>query len=98
MERMKEYERCVLHGIEWKSTSVNGNPSYWVSFTDSEGCFHFAYTASDASAGYTASNYRYAENGTPIYLKYHFTRKTGACIVDMIKHNTPEQARKEGNA
>lgn len=92
---MKEYERCVLHGIERKSTSANGNPSYWVSFTDSEGVYHRGHTASDASTGYTASNYRYAESGTPIYLKYHFTRKTGACIVDMIKHNTPEQAKEE---
>lgn len=98
MERMNEYERCVLHGVERKNTSVNGNPSYWLSFTDSEGAYHRGYTSSDASAGYTAKNYRYAENGTPIYLKYHFTKKTGACIVDYIKHNTPEQAKKEGDA
>ena len=98
MERMKEYERCVLSYIERKGCSVNGNPSYYIGFTDSEGVYHRGYTASDASAGYTASNYRYAENGTPIYLKYHFTRKTGACICDMLNHNTPEQALEEGNA
>ena len=98
MERMKEYEKCVLHGVERKNTSVNGNPSYWIFFTDSRGYFWRAYTASDSSAGYTASNYRYAKDGTPIYVKYHFTKKTGAVIVDYIKHNTPEKAVEEGNA
>ena len=86
------YEKCILHSVEYKSTSTVGNPSYWVYFTDSEGEFHRGYTGSNSSSGYTIRNYR---NGIVIYMKYHFTRKTGACIIDCIKHNTPEEAEEE---
>jgi len=89
---MTDYEKCKFYSVKYKSTSTMGNPSYWICFSDSEGNFHRGYTASNASAGYTANNYQYAENGSPIYLKYHFTRKTGACIIDFIKHNTPVEA------
>ena len=91
----RNYEKCILHSVEYKNHSTMGNPSYWVSFTDSEGNFHRGYTGSNSSSGYTIKNYRYAENGSIIYLDYHFTRKTGACIIDCIKHNTPDLAIKE---
>ena len=39
-------------------------------------------------------NYRNL-SGIVIYMKYHFTRKTGACVIDCIKHNTPEEAEAE---
>ena len=94
----REYEKCMLHSVEYKSTSTVGNPSYWVYFTDSEGEFHRGYTGSNSSAGYTIRNYRYCDSGTVIYMKYHFTRKTGACIIDFIKHNTPEEASREAEA
>ena len=96
MER--EYEKCILHSVEYKSTSTVGNPSYWVCFTDSEGKFHRGYTGSNSSAGYTVKNYRYCDPGTVIYMEYHFTRKTGSCIIDFIKHNTPEEASREAEA
>ena len=91
----REYEKCMLHSVEYKSTSTVGNPSYWVYFTDSKGEFHCGYTASNSSAGYIASNYRYCDEGQAIYLDYHFTRKTGSCIIDCIKHSTPEEASRE---
>ena len=93
MER--EYEKCMLHSVEYKSTSTMGNPSYWVYFTDPEGKFQRGYTGSNSSAGYTIKNYRYCDSGAVIYMKYHFTRKTGSCIIDFIKHNTPEGASRE---
>ena len=89
------YEKCMLLSVEYKSTSTVGNPSYWVYFTDSEGKFHRGYTASNSSSGYTIRNYRYCDEGQVIYLDYHFTRKTGSCIIDCIKHNTPEEAARE---
>ena len=92
---VKEYEKCTLHSVEYRNRSTVGNPSYWVDFTDSEGKFRHGYTGSNSSAGYTASNYRYCNEGQAIYLKYHFTRKTGSCIIDCIKHNTPEEAARE---
>lgn len=91
------YEKCMLLSVEYKSTSTVGNPSYWVYFTDSKGKFQRGYTASNSSAGYTIRNYRNI-CGTVIYLKYHFTRKTGSCIIDFIKHNTPEEAAREAEA
>ena len=96
MER--EYEKCMLHSVEYKSTSTVGNPSYWVCFTDSKGEFHRGYTGSNSSSGYTIENYRYCDSGSVIYMEYHFTRKTGSCIIDFIKHNTPEEASREAEA
>lgn len=83
----REYEKCMLHSVEYKSASTMGNPSYWVYFTDSEGGFHRGYTASNSVAGYVADDYRYCGPGAVIYMSYHFTRKTGACVIDRIKHN-----------
>jgi len=88
----QDYERCILHNVEYKNTSTMGNPSYWIAFTDSEGNYHRGYTSSNSSAGYTASNYKYARNGSIIYIAYHYTNK-GACIIDMIKHNSPDMVR-----
>ena len=94
----REYEKCILHSVEYKSTSTVGNPSYRVCFTDSEGELQRGYTASNSSSGYTIRNYRYCNSGAVIYMKYHFTRKTGSCIIDYIKHNTPEEASREAEA
>ena len=88
----REYEKCMLHSVEYRNTSTVGNPSYWVYFTDSEGEFHRGYTGSNSSSGYVIRNYR---NGMVIYMEYHFTRKTGSCIIDCIKHVTPEGAARE---
>lgn len=92
--KKNDYELCTFHRAEYKNTSCFGNPSYWIFFTDSDGNFHTGYTASNASAGYKASNYRYAPGGSKINLKYHFT-KSGECIIDYIEdyieHNTPEE-------
>ena len=90
----REYEKCILHSVEYRKTSTVGNPSYWVYFTDSEGNFQRGYTGSNSSSGYTIRNYR-NHSGSVIYMKYHFTRKTGACIIDCIKHNTPEEVARE---
>lgn len=94
----REYEKCMLHSVEYRNKSTVGNPSYWVYFTDSEGEFHRGYTGSNSSSGYTIRNYRYCESETVIYMKYHFTRKTGSCVIDFIKHNTPEEASREAEA
>lgn len=89
------YEKCMLLSVEYKSRSTVGNPSYWVYFTDSKGEFHRGYTGSNSVSGYKIENYRYCDSGSVIYMKYHFTRKTGACVIDFIKHNTPEEASRE---
>lgn len=88
-----EYERCILHSVEYRNKSVLGNPSYWVCFTDSKGKFHHGYTMSNSSAGYEIKNYRNCNSGTIIYLVYHFTRKTGQCVIDYIKHNASTEVK-----
>lgn len=91
----KEYEKCILHSVEYRNKSAEGNPSYWVYFTDSEGKFHCGHTGSNSGSGYMIQNYRYCGSGTVIYLKYHFTKKKGTCVIDFIKHNTPEEVEAE---
>lgn len=39
-----EYEKCILHLVEYRNKSMLGNPSYWVCFTDSKGKTHHGYT------------------------------------------------------
>ena len=72
---MRDWQKCTLHKVERKGTSYYGNPSYWIYFSDSEGNFHAGYTAINSSAGYTASNYKYCDEGQVIFLDYHFTKK-----------------------
>ena len=88
----REYEKCILRLVEYKNKSILGNPSYWVCFTDSKGKTHHGYTMSNSRAGYEIKNYRNREPGTTIYLKYHFT-KTGQCVIDCIKHNSPPDVK-----
>lgn len=91
---MKDFEKCKFYGLERGHNSVYGNPSYYIYFSDAKEEFHRAKTASDSIVGYTAGCYYYAESGSPIYLQYHYT-KGGKCIVDRIKHQHPEDAKKE---
>ena len=89
---MENFEKCTVLKVEYKNTSYYGNNSYWVNFLNSEGHFERGYTAPNASCGYTITNYKYAE-GKPIFLDYHYT-KSGKCIIDSIKHNSPDEAEK----
>ena len=77
-------DTVIVKSVERKSISVNGNPSYWVKFEPkyslSEMKSNKGYTASDASCGYTATNFV----GKDCKLEYHFTRN-GALIIDTMK-------------
>ena len=64
-----------------KGTSVNGNPSFYVNFTDEEGNnVYNAYTGSDCVCGYSIQNYR---EDDVIEAEYHFTKK-GNCIITNV--------------
>ena len=93
-KKEKTFEKCTLYKVVRKGTSINGNPSYWVYFSDSND-FHAGYTASDSTAGYIAANYQNCSKQQIIYLDYHFTMKKGDCIIDRIKHNSPDEATRE---
>lgn len=89
------FEKCILFKVVRKGTSINGNPSYWIYFSDAKGDFHAGYTASDSTAGYIAENYQNCSKDQVIYLDYHFTRKKGDCVIDIIKHLSPKEATRE---
>ena len=73
----------IVKNMERKGISVCGNPSYWVEFEPkykrSEIGFSKGYTASNASCGYTASNFV----GKECKIEYHFTRK-GNLVIDTM--------------
>lgn len=89
------FEKCTVLSVKYRSTSRNGNNSYWLNFLNSEGHFERGYTSPNASCGCTITNYTYAE-GKPIFLGYHYT-KGGKCIIDSIKHKSPDEAEKYAN-
>ena len=96
-KKANTFEKCTLYKVVRKGISINGNPSYWVYFSDSKDDFHAGYTASDSTAGYIAANYQMKKQQEKqvIYLDYHFTKKKGDCIIDRIKHDSPEEATRE---
>lgn len=63
-----------------KGVSVNGNPSYYVTFADNEGNVYHGYTASDASCGYGCGNCEYKKSA---YIEFHYTR-SGNIVIDYI--------------
>ena len=76
-------DTVIIKNVKRKSISVNGNPSYWVSFEPkyslSEINCNKGYTASDASCGYSATNFVDKE----CKIEYHFTRN-GVLIIDTM--------------
>ena len=89
---MKGFEKCTVLGVEYRSTTINGNNSYWLDFLNSEGHSERGYTMPDSSCGRIIRNYRHAE-GKPIFLDYRCA-KGGKCIIGGIRHNTPDEAEK----
>lgn len=77
-------DTVIVKSVERKGISVNGNPSYFIEFEPkyrlSEIGLNKGYTASDASCGYSASNFV----GKECKIEYHFTRK-GSLIIDTMK-------------
>ena len=74
----------IVKSVKRKGISVNGNPSYWVEFepkySRSEIGSSKGYTASNASCGYSATNFI----GKECKIEYHFTR-TGSLIIDTME-------------
>ena len=76
-------DTVIVKSVERKCISVCGNPSYWVEFEPkyslSEIKDRKGYTASNASCGYSASNFV----GKECNMEYHYTRN-GALIIDTM--------------
>jgi hypothetical protein len=69
-----------LMSYERKNNSVNGNPSWSLCFTNESETVE-GKTASDASCGYSATNF---SDGRACDVAYHVTR-AGNVIIDKIK-------------
>lgn len=80
-------KKIKIHGfikeINWKSTSVNGNPSYWVFLQDHEGHVRKGYTGSDYRIGDGIRNFQRDEHVT---LTCHYTRNGNMIIEDCKKY------------
>lgn len=78
---MTKQKRTVatITATEYKNTSIYGNPSRWVWFTDAEGREYYGHTASDAACGYSVTNYL----NKPAEIVYHYTRR-GTLIIEFI--------------
>jgi len=77
MKKIKEVVEVI--GTSYKSTSYYGNPSYWVTFTKSDGETLTGYTANNAACGYGCTNF----NGKKCEITYHYTR-IGNIIIDYM--------------
>jgi hypothetical protein len=65
---------------ERRNSSINGNPCYFIKFTDADGAAYMGRTATDASSAYMVCD---ALKGKKFAFTCHHT-KTGAIIVDYI--------------
>ena len=87
---MIKCRKCTLQAIKYRNHSRLRKPSYWVRFFDEKGDLHHAYTKANSHAGYAIQNFQ-NDIGNEIYIKYHFTKKSGKCIIDYIKDkNIPD--------
>lgn len=65
---------------KWKSCSINGNPSYWVTFLNEDtGEELEGYTGTDCACGYGI------KNSNINYVEYHYTA-TGNIIITQAGH------------
>lgn len=78
---MKNYVEIVkILDYQYKTTSIYGNPSYWVWF-EKDNTVNCGYTGSNCVCGYAVRNYK--KNDT-IEIIYHYT-KTGSIIITDMK-------------
>lgn len=89
--KKQDYVKCTYLGSKYKTTSIYGNPSYYV-FLSIDGRYTIAYTASDAVSGYSIRNNR---EGDTIYIKYHVTKK-GSVIIDYLLSEVEYQRSQGG--
>jgi len=64
----------TIHKLERKNNSVNGNPKYEVYYSDENGNFDHATTASDHSFCYGITNDIYRESDPKVLATLEFTR------------------------
>ena len=69
-----------IKDVQYRNSSVYGNPSYFIAFEDEKGELIIGYTAPNADCAYGCRNEDLREFA---YIEYHQT-KSGKIIIDMI--------------
>lgn len=79
---MKNRIRTIgkIKKVEYRNTSLYGNPSYYIAFEDETGKLIIGYTKPNADCAYGCRNEDLREFA---YIEYHFT-KSGKIVIDMI--------------
>lgn len=78
--------------VEYRNSSVYGNPSYFIAFEDEKGKLIIGYTKPNAECAYGCKNPELREFA---YIEYHFT-KSGKIVIDYIfNKSTYERLIKE---
>lgn len=69
-----------IKNVQYRNSSVYGNPSYYIAFEDEKGELIIGYTAPNAACAYGCKNPDLREFA---YIEYHQT-KSGKVIIDNI--------------
>lgn len=69
-----------IKNVQYRNSSVYGNPSYYIAFEDEKGKLIIGYTKPNADCAYGCKNSELREFA---YIEYHAT-KSGKVIIDNI--------------
>lgn len=80
MKSNRQKTIAKIKNVQYRNTSVYGNPSYYIAFEDEKGEEITGYTKPNADCAYGCKNPDLKEFA---YIEYHKT-KSGKIIIDMI--------------
>ena len=69
-----------IKNVQYRNTSIYGNPSYYIAFEDEKGELIIGYTAPNADCAYGCKN---SDLKDFAYIEYHKT-KSGKVVIDYI--------------
>ena len=80
MKNNRKQTIAKIKNVQYRNSSVYGNPSYYIAFEDEKGEEIEGYTAPNSSCAYGCKNPDLREFA---YIEYHVT-KSGKIIIDYI--------------
>ena len=80
MKTKRQRTIAKIKNVQYRNSSVYGNPSYFIAFEDEKGKLIIGYTKPNADCAYGCKNSDLREFA---YIEYH-TTKSGKIIIDLI--------------
>lgn len=80
MKTNRKQTIAKIKNVQFRNTSIYGNPSYFIAFEDEKGKLIIGYTKPNADCAYGCRNSELREFA---YIEYHST-KSRKIIIDMI--------------